>query len=861
MRPPRAVRRLLGWATPDHRRDEVLGDLEEVYGRRRAKRGAIWAGLASTVEAVGLAGAFLVYRARRRAESGLFTASEVRLALRLVGKSPLLSLTAFIALTTGVTLAATGFTVTAAFLGQELPFAAGPRVVEIAVRDATTGEVVSLPPALARDWGSIATDVRLERFGVVSTGDLNLSHGSGEVEPIVAARLTAGGFDYVPFEPLVGRFLTAADALEGRSAVVVVGESLWTRRFAADPDLVGTTIQLAGVPHTVVGVVPDIGFPAAADVLLPLSLVRADHAAAVAAGRVLGLLSEGGTAEQAVSAMQARAAADGGVGYAGPEVRVDGHRVEDPPGVGGIGSLVVGLLIGLLLVIAGNVGNLMAARAFGRREELAVRAALGADRVRLVTQLSLESLTLTAASVLAGLAISQRLLTWFIESEGEIPPWIDMGVDVTTVLFVVFVTSAITVVAGVAPAARATQVRGEGLRAAASAVAGARFGWVHDGMIVAQIALAVGILGASSTVNRAWSQGFDGERLGGVADSILAVEVTLPDGSEAAGRARETLSQAVAALPGVQSVGVANHTPGVDAPSALIRVDGDDTGPRRVPVARVDAPFFEVLGVEAVQGRILDEPDFAVGAVPVALVNQPFVRDHLGGANAVGRRVRLAGTDDQVERWFEVVGVVPDLGLSGTDPTRAAGVYLPMAAAGVFDLLVRTPDTSPQAMQAVRAVAFAVDPDISLQQVWVLDDLIRRVRRIFLGIGSTFATLGVIVLLLSLLGIYSILAFEVSRRTREIGVRVALGARAADVMRPVLTRVAGYVATGGFVGLLLGIALGKMVQGMVLLRVPETGVGTLTALVGIVLVASLASAVVPTLRALAVEPASALRAE
>lgn len=863
MNTPRWARALLARATPEHRRDEVLGDLEEVHGRRRSARGAGWAYLATGIEALWLSTVFAGQRARRRLEEGLFTASEVRLAVRLAAKSPLLSLTVFVALTTGVTLAATGFTVTAAFLGQELPFEAGPRVTEIGVRDARTGDRVSLPPELVREWS--AADVGLDRVGVVSTADVNLTHGSGEVERVSSARLTPGGFDYVPFEPIVGRFLVDADADGSEGLVVALGQSLWTRRFAADRDVVGATVELAGVPHTVVGVVPDIGFPTPADLFLPLSVHRPEHATSVAAGRVVGLLPPGGTVERVVASLGVRAAAEGGVGYAGPQVRVDAYRVEDPPSVGGVGSLVVGLLLGLLLVIAGNVGNLMVARAFSRRDELAVRAALGADRVRLIAQLTLESLTLTVASVVAGLAISQRLLIWFVRSEGEIPPWIDMGVDWTTIVFVVLVASGITVMAGVAPALRATRVRGEGLRAAAGAVAGARFGWVHDGMIVAQIALAVGILGASSTINRAWSGGFEAERLGGVADSILVVEVVLSadDGSPA--RSRSRLLAAVAALPGVEWASAANHTPGVDAPSAPIHVEAvsgaSPAGPVRMPVARIDDGFFAVIGAEAVSGRLTRGSDFDEGAARVAVVNEPFVRDHLGGANALGRRVRVAGPQDAAPVWHEIVGVVPDLGLSGTDPARAGGVYLPMEGAPVFDLLVRTTETSPPAMQSLRATAFEVDPGISLQQVWVLHDIIRSVRRIFLGIGSTFATLGAIVLLLSLLGIYSILAFEVSRRTREIGVRVALGARTTDVIRPVLSRVAAYVAAGGFVGVLLGVALGKMVQGTILLRVPETGLTTLVALVGVVMTAALVSAAVPTLRALAIEPSSALRSE
>ncbi len=861
MRSPRWLRALLTLAVEEPRRDEVVGDFEEMYARRVAERGTAWAVVRSAGEALALSTGFLARRARRRLVGGLVAGSELRLALRLIVRSPLLSLTVVLALTTGVMLATTGFTVTAAFLGQELPFDEGARVVDVDVVDARSGDRTLLPVALARAWAD--ADVRLDRLGAAVTTDLNLTHGSGEVELITVLGLTPGAFDYVPFQPLAGRFLADDDGGASAGAAVVLGEALWRGRFGADPSIIGQAVDLSGVTHRVVGVVPDVGFPMAAQAYRALSLVDEASARDVAGARLVGLLPPEGQVEQVEGALNGIAAADAGAGYAGPEVRARVRRVEDPPVVGGVGGLVVALLLGLLVVIAGNVGNLMMARAFARRGELNVRAALGADRVRLVSQLTIEALALAVASAVAGLMISQRLLLWFARSEEEIPPWIDLGLDVTTVAFVVLVTLMIAVLAGVLPALRATRVRGEGLRSSATSIAGVKFGWLHDVMIVAQIALAVGVLGAAASINRGWVRGFDETALGPGAESTLVAAIRLPAGVDDPGTLRRALVTELVGLGGVEAVSSANHTPGVDAPLRRVVVEGVPGGAAglQVPVARIDDGFFEVIEARPLVGRLMRAEDFGPGAARVALVNEAFVNDRLGGANAIGRRIRIAGSADEVPVWHEIVGVVPDLGLSGLDPTRAGGLYLAMEAPPTFDLLIRADDPSPAFVQQVQAAVYRVHPEVAVEHVSVLAEVVRDVRRIFTGIGSTFTLLGSIVLGLSLLGIYSILAFEVTRRTREIGVRVALGAQRLDVVRPVLGRVARLVAVGGVVGMMLGLALGRLAAGTFMLRVPETGLATLAVLVVIVLAAALAASAVPTLRALAIQPAGALRAE
>jgi putative ABC transport system permease protein len=245
------------------------------------------------------------------------------------------------------------------------------------------------------------------------------------------------------------------------------------------------------------------------------------------------------------------------------------------------------------------------------------------------------------------------------------------------------------------------------------------------------------------------------------------------------------------------------------------------------------------------------------------VVNEAFVQIYLGGANAIGRRVRLddARGGESRDVWHTVVGVVAGLGMSANDPDRAGGVFVPLPGQSAFRILVRTSARPADVMVALRTSAFSVDAGISVAGVRVLADVIQALRRVYLGIGTALTSLAGIVLLLSLMGIYAILSFEVTRRTREIGVRVALGAEVHDVVRPVLLRAVAYVGVGGVLGTALGAVLVAGARAMFVMRFPATGPATFSLLVGGVLVAAVAAAAVPTRRALAIEPSDALRAE
>lgn len=846
---PAWIRWLVERVCPPHRRDEIVGDLEEMHRRRRERGNAVSAGVLTLLEALAVTGHLLRDRVARGVERGALTASELRLALRLLRRSPGVSLTVILALTCGVALATAGFTVVRSVFAVELPFPEGDRVVTVEFRDARTLEPRELPPtlldALDAGVGSLA------RWGVVQTSTGNLRLAPDDVTLVEVVALDPHGLDYAVPPPRLGQGLGP----EGRDAEgprpALISTSLWRGRLGGEADAVGRVLEVSGHSYRVLGVLPEeAGFPSRAD----LWTVHRPDADGLRGATLYGLLSPGASVEAARAELDglARGVAET-TGVPGLTTRL--RRVEDPPGSGSQGVLVVGFLLAFLAVIAGNVGNLMVARASARAGELTVRAALGAHRSRLVAQLALEAAVLVGVSVALGLWISDRLLEWFRVSEGgQLPPWVDLSPGPWTLLFVVGVAALLVLVSGILPALRATRGTAPALRSGGGGSTPPAFGWAQSTMIVAQIASATGILGGAVLVQRAWAGALDMETLP-AAPAIATAWVSTDDGS-----VPPALLDAVAAAHPGSRPAFSTYLPGVDAPRDVVEVEGRDE-PLQVPVARVSPGFYATLGVDALAGTLPADGDPGDPPLPVAVVDRPFVEAHLGGSNAVGRRIRLAGGTESAGTWFRVVAVVPDLGLGGMDADAAGGIYLPFTPTATARLLVRTPDDPGVLGRTLPGIAYGVDPGLSVSRIHTLEGVVSGVRNVFRGLGAVFTGLGALVLGLALMGVYAILSFEVSRSRREIGIRVALGASARDVIRPLLIRVAAYVAVGGGLGWLLGSGVVSLARATIQLRVAPGGAGVFPLLVLAVLATAGAAALAPALRALRVQPGEALRAE
>jgi cell division protein FtsX len=895
MTSPRWARALLRRAVPDGELESVLGDLEEVHRRRVGDRGPVCAALATGWEALAIASAFALLRTRASLGRIWISGPELRLALRFLRRTPLISVTALLALALGLGLAATGFTVVHAVLDPELPWDGGDRFVEVRVHAPTSRGLRGRGPTLAE---LAAAGPGLRTLAKASSGEVMLQPPGNEAVLARTVQLPPDLLHRLPWRPEAGRLLEEGDrsAPEDGPRVALLGEALWERLFARDPGVVGRTLAFLGREVTVVGVLPrEADFPVLADLWLPAPSAPLGPVPPGGTAHLVGVLEDGASPAQVEAYLATALAGEAGTTFGvGPRVQV--RRFGEGATGGAEGALLLGLLVGLLLVVAGNVGNLMAARAAARRAEISIRSALGAGRGRIVAQLALEVTLLTAAAALLGLAASHATLSALAASEArDLPPWVDLGLGPATVVFTVGAALLATLFAGVGPALRASRDHGEGtLREAGQGATRPPFGPLHHAMVVLQVAAAVGVLGAAAVVYRGWIGG-GGEALSLPVDRILVAQVAFPGPDGAAGgprHPRSALQARVRALDDVEAVAWAAHLPGTDAPLLPVVLEGggapepsvtgpgsggpatghaprgiraprESEAPWSAPVTRVSLGYFDLLGIRPLAGRLLTESEFRDGAPPVAVVNASFVDDRLGGASPLGRRIRLAaGSDGTAGAWREIVGVVPDLGLSGVDGRYAGGLYLPLEEdASRVRLLVRTAGPPAPVGPALRAAAAAVGPGVTVDAVRVLGELLDSLRRVYLLVGSAVLGLGAVVLLLSLMGVYAILSFEVGRRTREIGIRLALGADRLRILRPVLVPVTGWVAAGSVLGTFFGLGLVEVVRGTLVTRFPPAEPWVFPLLWIAVLVTALLAALVPLRRVLAVMPAQSLRSE
>jgi predicted permease len=869
---------MIRWAAPRDRVDDMLGDLEEVHDRRVGRRGAVVAAVITTVETAGIALAMGLYRLGRASVRDVATLTELRLALRLIARHPFMSATSVLALAVGITIATAGFTVLNSLLNPVVPLADGHRLVEVRLVDARTGSGAALPAGLHRRWREGAEGLR--HLSAVRHRKMNLRYAGGDVEMIDGAELTPGTFEYLPYRPLAGRRLSLADARPGAEPVVLLRESLWRRQFGAALGTVGRSIDVNGTQRTIVGVLPDTAtFPTAPDLWMPLSEDDLDRGPARDLRAVsLNAVLADGVEPEALEAELTALLTDLPRSERHPEgIAADVRRVGELDAAALPGGLMVAVLGALLMVVAANVGNLVVARNASRRDELAVRSALGAGRRRIVVQLTLEVLVMVAIAAIIGLLASNAILTGLGGGETEdLPPWVDFTLNVKIAAFVVFLAALATLFAGLLPALRATRGDlGAHLHAGPGGSLRHAFGRRNDVVIVAQIALSVGILGAASMIHLGWAGSYARSLPDVPVDRVLTARITLAGHPEApdadfftpasAVSRRQAILSALRELPDATAVGAGTHIPGTDAMLVKFSLGAEDGESARLsenyPTAWIDADYLAALQVETLAGRAFAPEDYLEGAVAVALVNQSFVDRQLAGRNPVGLRLArvLPGAEPPV--WHEIVGVLPDLGMSAADPERSAGVYLPLSAQAGFWVFLHTSADPASLASIVQRRAYETVADASVDAATVLGERIELRRRIFMAIGSVVSSLGGMVMLLSLTAIYAILSFEVTRRTPEFGIRAALGASRSQVARPVLRRIAGYIGMGGVLGCGLGAILIALARGLFVMRFPPTGVWLFAALLLGVALAAAAAGAVPLLRALRVDPMQALRVE
>jgi predicted permease len=798
---------------------------------------------------------------------------DLRYALRTLGRSRAFAAAAVLCLALGIGVNTAVFSIVNTVLLRPLPFADGERVVRL----------YSQPPGEGGEedlfsMGELAEIRARSRTlaGVEGAGarGFNLA-GEGEPVRLQGSPVTHGLFPLLGVRPALGRGFLPADDRPGAERVVILGHDTWRSHFGGRADVVGSRAVVNGIPATVVGVMPPgFRFPVKAELWVPARPDPADALDVRGWMIATGRLRPGVTVEQAgaeLARVARELAAEHPATHAGWRF---GARDYGSAYVRGERGTMLGLMMGavafVLLIACANVANLLLARGAARRREIAVRAALGAARGRIVRQLLTESVLIALAGGAAGVVVGTWWLHWLVSTLGiEVPYWMTFELDGRVLAYTAALSVATGLLFGILPALRASRTELSGALGD-GAPGGTRRSRLRGTLVAGEIALALVLLAGSALTVRSFlaaartDPGVDAGRILTARTSLTGDRYDSPAARAAFFR---ELERRVRALPGVRGAALATGLPAGDEGAATrVAAEGAAAGPDGGVRARwigVTPGYWEAVGRPLLAGRNFSEAEAADSAAEVALVSRELAERLWPGADPLGRRIRV-----EVEGktpWLTVVGVAPTLGYArpGEDGERERRqVHVPFATAGwrLAALAVRT-DGDPAALAApVRGEVRALDPSLPLYTVQVMSEYRASTLWLQRAAGQAFASLALFALLLAALGVYGVMAYTVGQRTREIGIRMALGARAPDVVGMVVREGALLAAAGIAVGLLGAWGVSRLMRGTLYGVGPGDPVAFLAAPLLLAGVAVLASWL-PARRAARVDPVAALRSD
>jgi putative ABC transport system permease protein len=838
MRPPRFWRRLLGWALDADRRADVAADLAEEFDSRVADGSPRAARRWYRRQAL----AFAARSAIRPRFRSWVSATDARLAVRMAARQPVATATSVLALAATIGISLGAFAVARSFIVPDLRIPNGDHLQQVQMTRRLPGATEHPRPAEALAWMRGARTV--DSVGAFEFTSPTVQIGEGEPRPVDGALITPTAFARLAPPPLLGRHLTDADAGPGAPPVVVIGELLWRSRLSADPEVIGRRILVAGEPRVVVGVLPATWrFPVAQRLWLPLSVegLAAGAPSQLVVWAVAGSTASRDTIEAELTTLARNVA---------PDAERDATAFEVLPYVdgftGGMASPAAALVLTLLLVFLGavslNVANLTLARCAMRAEELAVRAALGASRTRIVSQLFLEALVVSGLAAVAGVVAAERVLALVQARIGTGGPfWLDLSLG-------------------------GWEVPRGGALPPGTRLAPVALGRFASALLAVQLAASLVLLATAGLL----AEGLDAfARSSGAADESRVLTAVLyrdraltgsrpPWGSPELHALRRRIEQTLAAVPGVERAAVSLSVPRADQNYALVEVEGSDESAVRVQQNLAGPGFFETLGVAPTAGRMIDASDARPGAPPVVVVSQRFVSEALHGQPPLGRRLREARAASAPAAWVEIVGVVPDLGMDPGDRTAHGEIYEPLVGTDFMYASLRTSGPPVGIEPALREALAAVDSRIRVTDVQPLADVGWEARAVLGGGSGVLTLVGALALLLSLAGIYALASLSVTSRTREIGIRLALGASTGAILVSVLGRTIRHLGLGVAAGSLLAVLAGRA-RAVFPFPVPGS-VGIFVPAGALVLIGTgLLALWMPARRASRIAPADALR--
>ena len=897
-------------AFPRRHRDGYAAEMTDAFDRELvARQGwrAWWFVAAACLNV--LSTGIVERRRQRRVRFGpAFSRLDFILAWRMLVRYPGLSIVGVFGMTVGIAIAAATFTVISAMMQTELPLPDGDRMVTLLHWDTSTSNRES---RLLHDFTAWRTMTSVEDLSLTRTVQRNLIADGRQPETVTVAEISASAFRVVRVDAFRGRYLLPEDERPDAPNALLIGHGEWVRRFGADPDIVGRSVQLGSATYAIVGVMPEgFAFPLYHDFWIPW---RVDASAYEPRSGpnvdVFGRLVPGATLDSAqaeLTTIGGRVAERSPVTHAHLRPLVKPYTfsfndMADPGNAIALYALQISIVL-LLAIVCVNVAILVYARTATRQGEIAVRGALGASRRRIVAQLFVEALMLAGLAAAGGIGLASvglsQLTAAFLMIGAEMPFWMSFSLSTDDVLYIAGLTLMAAAIIGVAPALKATGLHVHARLQTLSAGSGSRMqmGRLWTALIIAQVALTVALLPAS--LFHAWAAlrfrtgdaGFaSGEFL--TAQLVLDRTTAAPtDGGEREFRSRfaaaqrelerrleehaaisdVTFSMAGAGEERAAVLEIEGREPPVDLVNYNI-VEGTKRG-HLVRFNRVAIGFFEAFDVPVIMGRGFQPSDTgpeAARTMPGVIVNRTVVETLFDGANPLGHRIRYVGRsreadarDVVLDRWYEIIGVVPDFPTMRTlDVERQGRVYHAATFGDVYpaELALRVRRTDPLSFaDTFREISAAVDPNVQLRDVVTAEMLMKREQGMARLLGITVILAIISVVVLAAAGIYALMSFTVARRRREIGIRAALGANRNRILAGIFTRVAAQLGAGAAIGLLGAAALeqlleGEMFQGQGAVLVPVvilvmTGVGLLAALG-------------PVRQSLTIQPTEALREE
>ena len=799
---------------------------------------------------------------------------DVRYALRTSLKSPGFAFVALLTLALGIGANTAIFSVVNGVMLRPLPYRDADRLVVLWEKMKQTDTLDLAPDDFVEYRERMQS---FEQFAASQNQGFTLT-GGDEPLRLEGAEVSANLFTLLGVEPALGRGFLADEDKPGAERVVVLSHALWQRRFGGDPKVLNQTVTLNGESRTVVGVMPStFQFPpplwrgntteANRELWVPLAVDempgRNSH----------GLLAIG-RLKDGVSAEQARAEAE----------TISRQRDEKTRAShDGIGAnllllheqvvrrvrpallILLGAVGFVLLIACANVASLLLIRAAARQKEIAIRAALGAGRLRIVRQLLIESLLLALPGGALGLLLAEWGNSFLIKlGANSIPRSDQVGLDGRVLLFTLGVSLATGVLFGLVPALKASSPNlTDALKESGRSASGGT-NRLRSALMVAEVALALVLLvGAGLLIKSFWqlqqvNPGFD-------VANLLLMETTLPatkyaDETQQTAFYRHALEK-LSAMPGIASVALVNNPPlsgrrGVDA--FAIEGRAEATGLSDTPLAdyrSISPAYFQAMGIRVLEGRAFTAADDS-NAPSVAIVNEATVRRYFSGENPVGKRIRIKN------QWREIVGVVGDIRQSGLDEEAATHMYLPyfQVPQGRMGWVMRTTAEPLSVVASVRSRIYEVDPDQPVYNLRTMERVLsesvsqRRLNMLLLGVFAATA------LLLALVGVYGLISNSVTQRTREIGIRMALGAQKGDVLRLIIKQGMMLTVTGIVVGLATALAVTRYLSSL-LHEVNDKDPLTFATISLVVAIVALFACYLPARRATKVDPLIALRFE